>query len=288
MLSRLVQRVLPRTLAPGVAASVGLRPSLLARQHLVARTFLTTAYVAEPAAKGSKPAAKKAATSKATSGRKKATKKTKPKTKAKPKAKPKTKAKKKATKPAKDDPDARFKKGLKAVKIAKSERPPLKSITTYSLYLRDQCGAIGNPGAFATRSKELAARWRAMSDEEKQPYKDQAAEARKKFEQDRMEWFTKTDPRILRALNMQRKAKNLPLVHVPAGVRPKRPMGSYMLFSNEVRDTLEFPDLGGREALIARSRKIAEMWNGLSPEQKQRYTDEYKKNLAEFKAALQA
>ena len=186
MLSRLVQRVLPRTLAPGIAASVGLRPSLLARQHLVARTFLTTAYVAEPAAKGSKPAAKKAATSKATTGRKKATKKTKPKTKAKPKAKakPKTKAKKKATKPAKDDPDARFKNGLKgasialplqrvptcaaAVKIAKSERPPLKSITTYSLYLRDQCGAIGNPGAFATRSKELAARWRAMSDEEKQ------------------------------------------------------------------------------------------------------------------------
>ena len=63
-----------------------------------------------------------------------------------------------------------------------------------------------------------------------QPYKDQAAEARKKFEQDRMEWFTKTDPRILRALNMQRRAKNLPLVHVPAGVRPKRPMGSYMLY----------------------------------------------------------
>ena len=63
-----------------------------------------------------------------------------------------------------------------------------------------------------------------------QPYKDQAAEARKKFEQDRMEWFTKTDPRLLRALNMQRRAKNLPLVHVPAGVRPKRPMGSYMLY----------------------------------------------------------
>ena len=84
MIPRLVARVLPRPFALNVAVTAGLRSAFSARQHLVARTFLTTAYVADPAK--SSTVAKKA-----TSGRKKPAAKKKATKKAKAKAKPKKK-----------------------------------------------------------------------------------------------------------------------------------------------------------------------------------------------------
>ena len=95
MLSRLVlQRVSLRVPTPQTATA-GLRLALLARQQVVARTFLTTAHVSEPAAKDSegtktkKSTAKKSGTTKSaakssSAGRKKgATNKPKPRGRAK-------------------------------------------------------------------------------------------------------------------------------------------------------------------------------------------------------------
>ena len=62
-----------------------------------------------------------------------------------------------------------------------------------------------------------------------QRYRDLAAEAAEKFKQEREQWFANSDPRILRALNAQRKAKNLPRIHSPARAS-KRPLTGYLTY----------------------------------------------------------
>ncbi len=57
-----------------------------------------------------------------------------------------------------------------AVKIPVSERPPLRPIPPYGCFLREQFkgeGPLNGRDAFAAKSKELAARWRTLSDAEK-------------------------------------------------------------------------------------------------------------------------
>ena len=61
MFSLFFRRAVPRAFAPA-AATAALRPATLARQHLVARTFLTTALASEPAAKSTTTKAKSTAT----------------------------------------------------------------------------------------------------------------------------------------------------------------------------------------------------------------------------------
>lgn len=113
MIPRLVARVLPRPFALNVAVTAGLRSAFSARQHLVARTFLTTAHVSKPAAKDgattSKSTKAKSSKAKATPKKKKAAAKKATATKKKPAKKSKT--------VDSDDPDARFKAGLKGVLV---------------------------------------------------------------------------------------------------------------------------------------------------------------------------
>ncbi|KAI0764740.1 hypothetical protein C8Q74DRAFT_1370657 [Fomes fomentarius] len=285
MLSPLLQRVLPRVFTPGALVAPALRPSLLARQHLIARTFLTTAKVAQPAAKAkAKPKASKTTKRKPAAKKAVAGKKTQVKSKAKPKAKAKAKA---STKEVKDDPDARFKKGLLAVKISVSERPPMRPLSPYGSFLQEQFkgeGPLNGRDAFAAKSKELAARWRTLSDAEKKMYTDKAAEASEKYKQDRETWFAETDPRLLRALNAQRRAKNKQRIHRPAAAdADKKPLTGYMQYVQEVRDSVELaPSLAPREAILERSRKIGEMWRALPAEERERYNQQYSTALAEW------
>lgn len=58
-----------------------------------------------------------------------------------------------------------------------------------------------------------------------QVYLEKAKQARAEFEKARDEWHTKADPRLLRAVNIQRRAKNMPTVHA-YGVR--RPLSPYI------------------------------------------------------------
>ena len=183
MIPRLVARVLPRPFALNVAVTAGLRSAFSARQHLVARTFLTTAHVSKPAAKDgattSKSTKAKSSKAKATPKKKKAAAKKATATKKKPAKKSKT--------VDSDDPDARFKAGLKgvsvvlqnvprlmqatciiAVKVKSSEMPPMKPVSPYSFFIREQYNGVAPTGGFRDKSVELAARWKQMSDEEKQ------------------------------------------------------------------------------------------------------------------------
>ncbi|KAI0746290.1 hypothetical protein C8Q80DRAFT_1271207 [Daedaleopsis nitida] len=283
MLPRLVLRALPRNY------NVGVRPSLVARQQLAARTFLTTAYVAEPAAKESKTTATRKAAPKEADDKKEVAAKKKvaaKKTVAAKKPKPKAKAEpKKATNP--DDPNARFKKGLLAVKLKSSERPPLKAKTSFNLFIQEQyrlSGPTGDRASFLERGKELAARWKAMSEEEKKPYVDKAAEAAIEYKKAREEYFTNVDPRIVRALNAQRKAKGQYLVHAPPGLLPRKPLTPYLRYFLDVFKTVDLPsDVPvGKDSIAFRSKKVGEMWKVLPAEEKEHYNSLHAKEKAEF------
>ncbi|RPD56521.1 hypothetical protein L226DRAFT_531339 [Lentinus tigrinus ALCF2SS1-7] len=275
MFPRLVTRVVPRFFGPNVS---GLRVALSARQLLVARTFLTTAQVSEPAAKRGSTKSKSAKSK--TTPKKKAAAKKSTATKKKPA---------KAGRPKKDDsndPEARFKNGLKAVKVKKSELPPVKPTTAYSLFLREQYKEIGQTGTFGEKSTEIAARWKQLSEAEKQRYFEQAESLKEAFAKTQEEWYKNTDPRILRAINVKRRAENKPLIHMPTHLRNKRPLSSYMRYMLEVRDSVELdPSLSTKEALNKRAAQIGKMWHELPAQEKQRYTDQYHKELEEYKAA---
>ncbi|RDX49447.1 hypothetical protein OH76DRAFT_1403674 [Lentinus brumalis] len=284
MIARLCTRVLPRPLALNVAAVVGLRVAQGARQHMVARTFLTTAHVSEPAAKEgatkskSKTTAKK--TTKTTAAKKASATKKAPTTKKKP-------AKKAARSSKRDsnDPEARFKNGLKSVKVKKAEEPPIKPMSPYSLFVQDQYKDGAPTGNFAERSSVISARWKQLGDAEKQAYTERAESLKEQFAKAQEEWYGKTDPRILRAINVQRKAQNKPAIRQPAHLRPKRPLSSYMLYMMDVRDSVAVdPSLPSKEAMLQRARLIGKMWHELPAEDKERYVEKSKKIMEEYKA----
>ncbi|KAI0699743.1 hypothetical protein C8T65DRAFT_658992 [Cerioporus squamosus] len=287
MISRLVARVLPRPSVLNVATAVGLRVAPGARQHAVARTFLTTAHVSEPAAKEgtTKSKAPKSTSTKAKSTKvKKATK-----TAAAKKAPTKKKPAKKAGRPPKDDSEARFRKGLMSVKVKRSELPPVKPISPYSLFVREQYKNAEITGSFGEKSTEIAARWKQLSEEEKESYREKAESLKEQFAKEQEEWYKTTDPRILRAINAQRKAHNKLGIRVPQHLRDKRPLSPYMMYMVEVRDSVELDlTLPRRDAIMKQAGQVGKMWQDLPAEEKQRYADKFKKAIEEYRAKQSA
>jgi len=66
---------------------------------------------------------------------------------------------------------------------------------------------------------------------------------------------------------------------------PKRPLASYMRFAKDKREEIvsQHPDLSGREI----TRKLGEVWRGLSEEEKQPYIDEYEADKERFERQKQ-
>lgn len=104
--------------------------------------------------------------------------------------------------------------------------------------------------------KRVGAEWRAMSDEEQRPYKEQAAALLTQWKADESE---------------------------ESGVQslPKRPMSAFMLFhvENRQRVTLENPEAPITEI----GAKVGVLWRELTPEQQQPYKDTFHLALEKWK-----
>ena len=103
-------------------------------------------------------------------------------------------------------------------------------------------------------SKLASAKWKHLSDEEKKPYYNEFKNNWGKY-------------RILR----DEYEKTLP---------PKRPSGPFIQFTQEIRPIVveENPD----KNLIEITKLIGERWRNLSPAEKTKYTESYKKKLKEW------
>ncbi|KAI8973107.1 hypothetical protein BD414DRAFT_499163 [Trametes punicea] len=292
----------------------GLRIATAARQHVIARTLLTTAPVADPAARKSasddKPKAKRSTAGtnkKSAGGRTKSKPKPKPKSKSKSKSKKaqdpdkvqerKVKALAKARRArlkqrqeqAKNDPNARFKGALRSLKLRKDELPPKFLQSPYSVFVSENFatlrkelpagGADDIKARFAEVNKEIAQRWKSMSDEEKKPYIERAAAYKEAGLKAIDEWYRKTDPRIVKAVRLQKKRK-LPLKASDL----RRPAPAFVKFYKDNYAKIEVPaNMSGREHVVYRLKQIAEMWRNVPAAEKNRMKEQYNKEMEEYR-----
>ncbi|EKM53011.1 uncharacterized protein PHACADRAFT_259183 [Phanerochaete carnosa HHB-10118-sp] len=283
MLSVLAQRVafrLPTLAAPTLLRS---RAPLVASQTALTRTFLTTPQLAFPAAKAkatttaSAPKTKKALDKPNTTATKSTKTVKKPTKAAKPKAEPKAKKEKAPPKP-------------KRLTIRPEDRPPKMPAGPWLLFWKRYMAGRGIKSLDETHEviKEASSTWRAMSEAEKQPFRDESAAARVEYAKRRNEYFTTVDRKILNELNRRRTARD------PNASRLRRksknsgqPAPPFVAWFNETfrqRYATENPDLPARDV----AKHAGEVWRGMSDGDKQPHVDRARQAIKEWKAKQQA
>ncbi|CDO68979.1 hypothetical protein BN946_scf184777.g9 [Trametes cinnabarina] len=320
MLPRLATRVFSRVYASGLSL-YALPVAGAARQHVAARTFLTTAVVAHPAAtkakaddaSDGKPKTAKTAgrtKTKATKGKaltekqaaalaakkereaarkKAAAEKAKAREQAQ-KEKAKAKAKLEKEKARANDPKSRFDGPLRTLKVRKDELPP-KPSGAFAFFVADHVRGLQarteGPIKFADISKGASAAWRDMTDEQKKPYFDKARQSLEEYTKAAEEWYKKSDPRIVKALSLQ----GHPLPKVPQAQDTKRPKQPYVAFVTENYHQVPVPPevmANHRERLAYVSRELSARWKALPEEEKTKYVQRYEKELSEWEERQKA
>ncbi|KZT06686.1 uncharacterized protein LAESUDRAFT_812650 [Laetiporus sulphureus 93-53] len=319
MFSRLFQRVALRPLSLNVSsvARTAVQPLSGAMPPMVhTRSLMATAYLAMPAAKSTvkKPAAKKtatttkkaAATKKTTASkttatkRKTAAKKTTTAKKAKgvkpkkrvsriaAKAKAVKKPKKKAAKP-------KPKPTLLKMKIPKDQEPPKGPGTAYIIFVTEYFNTHKAEGLANARNRvsEAAKAWQQLSDEDRQKYEDLRREKVQLHNIALTKYMETVDPKIYRALTLQRRAKGKPSFRIPEAVKsaidspPIR--NPYARFVGEYAKTIETPaDLSGLAIGRYRFEEAAKKWKTMSDSEKQIYKDATEAEIREYEAKKEA
>jgi len=127
-----------------------------------------------------------------------------------------------------------------------------------------QSSKKANPDARVTEIvKLLSQKWKSMSDSQKQPYVEKANIDHERSQKEKAEYL-----------------KSLP---------PKRPLAPYMLFSQEVRDSVTKSNPNA--STIEIGKLLGEKWRNLSDSQKEKYRrlseqarGEWRKQMEHFKA----
>ncbi|KAI0635371.1 hypothetical protein C8Q77DRAFT_1156669 [Trametes polyzona] len=283
MLPHFVARVFPRAYASVASPTAALRTAN-ARQRVVARTFLTTTSVAEPAKKsGATEDSPKTTKKRRTSAEVAAAKAAKAAEKAKAQ-KAKEKAKAAAAKAAQKAP-------LTPRRMKKEDRPPKAPSSAYNLFVSEQykklLGDI-KPTTSEDRKRvfgEIAAQvsngWKSLSDAEKKAYQDQADTLKEEYARAKEEWYKNTSGRVIFAL--RRSGRALP--QKPASLR--RPPPPFIRFHLEHFKSIEVPaDLPARERAMYATKRLGEMWKQASDEEKARLNEEYQKELKEYQQKI--
>jgi hypothetical protein len=137
---------------------------------------------------------------------------------------------------------------VKAVKVVKADKDK-KDMNSYMFF----CEWARKNTEFPDKqpkeiSRRLGEMWRALSDEEKAKYKQQADDNKRANEAARGE---------SRAASPKRAVS-------PASDKPKKPLTSYIKFSNAMRDSVKGAVSNPQDV----SRRLGEMWRALSDEEK--------------------
>lgn len=109
-------------------------------------------------------------------------------------------------------------------------------------------------------SKELGRLWKELSDEDKQPYVEQAAAAKAAYEVEKAKWEDQT-----KQLRKSSQRKKVTKSSSPNG--PKRPRSAYIFFCNANRAEVskEFDTLGKV------SKELGRLWNNIDGDDKSQY-----------------
>ncbi|VDC03808.1 unnamed protein product [Peniophora sp. CBMAI 1063] len=251
------------------------------------RTFFSAPVLADPAAKA-------AAAKETGSVKKKATKKTAKKPAAKPKPKPK---------PKKAAPKPKPKKVKKAVpppkpRFIKSMMPPRRPAYPYVIFATEYFARQSEVKAslsahdvsredvkalIAARGKAAGVAWHELPQFEKDKYR---AEYEKRLEQYRLDlaaWQQSVEPQTVKIINDHRRKRKLPRVVIPVQ-GPKRPLSSYLLFSQEKMDEVKRA-LPPGSVPTEFHKELGRLWNNLSDEEKQPYAEKGKELMEAYSKA---
>ncbi|TFK47322.1 hypothetical protein OE88DRAFT_1666040 [Heliocybe sulcata] len=213
--------VFSRMVAPKASSML----ALTALKYPTRRTLITTAIRLQPAAaatkaKTAKTTATKKAPAKSTvtkSKAKTATKATNAQKTAKPTKTKKTVAKPtKAAAPKKKKVVAKKPKVVKPPPLTKEDLPPKGAGTPYIYFVKKYIAGVQRPLTMeATRehAKAAGATWMAMTEEEKQPFREEHRVAAEQQKKALAQWKENVDPAIVRRINKHRTKLGKPKVH---------------------------------------------------------------------------
>ncbi len=156
------------------------------------------------------------------------------------------------------------KEGFKCPKkSSKAERTsPKRARSAYIFFCSDKRAEVAAKGLKNTEIlKELGKMWSNLSEKKKKPYAKMAEEDKKRYDEEMKTYVPEDDDSKGKKGKKGKSAK--------AG--EKRPLSSYMLFCKDKRDEVkkENPELKSTEI----TKKLGELWRGLSEKKKKKYTD---------------
>jgi len=161
-----------------------------------------------------------------------------------------------------------------SLRLIKTLGPPRRGLSAYIFFFKE----------FRTKNQNLtivdsaaacAAEWKTLSDEQKQPYVAKSAVDVAHQRQEIDKWLKAVDPKELRLINKQRKAKNLRAIRNPFKV--KQPTSSFMTFFQENRATIQ----GSSITDIAKQAGVA--WKELPASQRDAYKLQAREKMEAFK-----
>lgn len=183
----------------------------------------------------------------------------------------------------------RIKKMVKKVKKGVKKAPsgprkpasmPVRPLGAYQSFAKENAGID---------QKTILEKWKALSEEDMNARKEQAAAAEKKFQEDTDMWNKSVEGRkYISTCAKFKKAKTLAdAKNRYLKDQPKKPMAAYFLFINERRPTIvaDNPDLKGMAAIQS---KIAQVWKDLSAEERAVYEDKEKESKEKYEEANRA
>ncbi|OSX62320.1 hypothetical protein POSPLADRAFT_1040011 [Postia placenta MAD-698-R-SB12] len=259
---------------------------LVTRPSTYARTFLSVTrpllVEKDTATKRKAPAAK----SDTATG----DKKTPAKSASKTTAATKEPAKKPVKKPVKAAVKSKAYVPLTRMKISREDRPPTGRRSPFVFFIQEflKTRVSKSLKDSAEYMSQAGQEWRALSESEKQKYQDASAEDTKRYLRDMIEYVERVDPQVLKAINVQRKAKGQQRWKVPPEAKPKRekrPLSSFMRFLRDPPPEVVAKLEGlGDMTWLKRNSILGEEWRQLSAETKASYTEAAKKEREEWRA----
>ncbi|KAF8632669.1 hypothetical protein AX17_004801 [Amanita inopinata Kibby_2008] len=211
--------------------------------------------------------------------KKKTAKVTKSESETKPKEK-KTKKTAKAASPKKTT-KAKPKKPAKIVITSdmKPPRPPGGPYVRFCVDFGSKLPKMTSVSEATARAKECSAAWRALSETEKERYRETHRVARQEYLKERQKYFDNVDDKVLKELNRRLLAKGKRRIRKPSR-EDKAPPTSFFLFAQEFRKTHDLGDLGQ----IDIARRAGEAWRSLSESDKRPYQQRYEKLYEQWRS----
>eukprot|EP00931_Biecheleriopsis_adriatica_P084991 TRINITY_DN5912_c0_g1_i1.p1 TRINITY_DN5912_c0_g1~~TRINITY_DN5912_c0_g1_i1.p1 ORF type:complete len:1229 (-),score=455.15 TRINITY_DN5912_c0_g1_i1:71-3757(-) len=165
----------------------------------------------------------------------------------------------------------------------KPESMPTPPLNAFKAYCKEQTGKGKGLG-------DLAKDFQTLDDEEKKRLNEEAGERKKKYDAEMKDWQKGEEgKKYLTALKTFGKRKRIAVAKAKflKDPMPKKPPHAMMLFAMDKRPQLakEFPELKG---LAETQKKISELWQALSEEDKKVYTEKASEKMAAFKEELEA